>query len=303
MKVWDYWQIDDLRKDQYFYIGFALLASAVNDYAVARDLHLSNKLNWAASAYYYSMVHTGRLVLFQVYGDFPTGHGQLASAFGDGFRGGGFWFSYFAGNMEPSPDRSNADDFRRSEIVSRYTQFGLDGSDLGAMFQRWASILDRAKRLREDSNYESLLIAHEHNHILVTEAFQELCRIIQSCTESVLNDAVHLFRTAIHNSPRAEHWLAFLNHDVSPPDVDIALHDREGLFYIEDSLRNIVEHDQALDDALSRLQTLRSEGLANPILADEGHKNIVVGAFGEKRNKMESFWRDIHRLEVSCLGQ
>lgn len=57
MNVFDYWQADDRRRDQYFYIGFALLAAVVNDYAVGRDLHLSRKLNWAASAYYYSMVH------------------------------------------------------------------------------------------------------------------------------------------------------------------------------------------------------------------------------------------------------
>jgi uncharacterized protein (UPF0332 family) len=289
MKVWDYWQTDDLRKDQHFYIGFALFASAVNDYAVGRDLHLSKKLNWAASAYYYSMVHAGRLALFLVYGDFPTGHGPLASAFGDGVRGTRFWFTEFARGMTPAPDRSSPNDYKRQEIVSHYERLGMDRRETKRMFAQWTQALQQAKRLREDSNYESLLIAHEHNHVLVTQAFEKLCEVLHACAERVLMDTVQLFKTVITNSPRGKHWLAFLNHTTSPPDLNLEIHDREGLLYMEDSLQNILDHTQSTSSALSLLQPLRSSALANPLLADEVYRHIIIDAFGRKRNKMTKF--------------
>jgi hypothetical protein len=39
MRVWDYWHFDSKRQDQYFYVGFALLASAVNNYVFRETKH------------------------------------------------------------------------------------------------------------------------------------------------------------------------------------------------------------------------------------------------------------------------
>jgi len=299
MRAWDYWQTNDLRKDQYFYIGFALLASGVNDYAVGRDLQLSKKLNWAASAYYYSMVHAGRLALFLVYGDFPTGHGPLAAAFGDGCRRKTrFWFTEFDRDLNENIDRLNGDDYKRQEVVSRYEPLGMNIPEANRMFEQWASILQKAKKLREDSNYESLLIAHEHNHVLVTQAFERLCEVLQACAERVLADAIQLFKAVIHSSPRGRHWLAFLNHSSSPPDLDLEIYDREGLLYMEDSLRSILEHTQSLSDALALVRPLRFSDWASPLLADEVYRHIIIDAFGEKRNKMRQFRDDVGRLDT-----
>jgi hypothetical protein len=297
MIVRDYWQTNDSRKDQYFYIAFALLASGVNDYAVGRDLHLARKLNWAASAYYYSMVHASRLVLFLVYGDFPTQHRSLADAFGNGVHRASFWFTEFARSTTPAPDRSNPNDYKRQEVVYRYEQMGMDRRETDRMFEQWADVLQQAKTLRENSNYESLLIAHEHNHIIVTQAFDRLCKALKICAERVLVDTVRLFKTTIDNSPRGKHWLAFLNHTPSPPDLNLEIHDHEGLLYMEKSVQSIVEHGMSVSDALSLVQPLRSAELANPLLADEVHKHIVVDTFSGKKNKMREFEHNILRLE------
>jgi hypothetical protein len=298
MKPWDYWRTDDLRRDQCFYVGFALLASGLNDYAVGRDLHLSKKLSWSASAYYYSMVHSARLALFLVFGDFPTGHGPLANCFANGCRGRThFWFTEFAEGIADPIERSDANDYKRQEVVLRCERLGLDRREADLMCEQWAKILQQAKRLREDSNYESLLIAHEHNHILVTRAFEELCGLLQASAERILTDAVQLFNAVITNSPRGTHWLAFLNHASSPPDLSLRIHDREGILYIEASLRNILEHTQSINDALSLVQPLRSTDLANPLLADEVYRHIVIDVFSEKTNKMRKFRDEIAKLD------
>jgi uncharacterized protein (UPF0332 family) len=218
MTAWDHWQSDDAKRDQYFYVGFALLASGINDFAVGRDLHLSRKLNWAASAYYYSMIHAGRLALFLVYGDFPTGHAPLAHVFANNRPMGSFWFTEFGRNLWPPVARSDASDYRREQLVARYAELGMDREKTSRMFKGWAEILRQSKKLREDSNYESLLIAHEHNHVIVTQAFQDLCAVLESCAKRILNDAARLFRAVIDSSPRGNHWLAFLNHSTAPRD-------------------------------------------------------------------------------------
>ena len=280
MKPLDYWKEDEPREDQYFYVAFALVASAVNDFGVANDLHLSGKLNWAASAYYYSVVHAGRLALFLVYGDFPTRHRELAQAFREeGVSGGPFWFSSLQGTMTSHVQRSDRHEFNRRELVSRYEGRGMDAAHVESMFGRWARLFDKAKGLREDANYESLLIAHEHHHVVVTRAFEKLCETLQVCSTRILRDAVGLLKAVLDSSPRRQHWLAFLND----------AQERHGLLYIEDSLENVISPGPSLNAALSILKPLRSPGGASPLFSMEVYRNIEMGAFSGKANKMREF--------------
>jgi len=53
----EYWNQDQQHQDQKFYTAFCLLGAACSDYAVGMDLQAERKLNWAATALYYSMVH------------------------------------------------------------------------------------------------------------------------------------------------------------------------------------------------------------------------------------------------------
>jgi len=77
----EFWSQNEAYMDKKFYVGFCILATSLNDYAVGRSLHRQNKLDWACTAYYYSLVHALRLVCFLVYGDFPMRHDNLAKVF------------------------------------------------------------------------------------------------------------------------------------------------------------------------------------------------------------------------------
>lgn len=111
----EYWDQDDQLRDQKFYTAFCLLGAACNDYAIGIDLATENKLNWAATTLYYSMVHCGRLACFVALGDFPTGHTQLHQLFERGEVSSKTWMEGFL------PDGSRIErqrNFRRDEIES-----------------------------------------------------------------------------------------------------------------------------------------------------------------------------------------
>lgn len=77
----EYWGQDAQRQDQKFYTAYCLLGAACSDYAVGIDLRRQRRLNWSATALYYSLVHCGRLACFVACGDFPSGHEELKRLF------------------------------------------------------------------------------------------------------------------------------------------------------------------------------------------------------------------------------
>lgn len=287
MKPLDYWKQDERREDQYFYVAFALVGSAVNDFGVANDLHLSGKLNWAASAYYYSMVHAGRLAVFLAYGDFPQGHKQLAQTFGEqGMEGGRFWFSSLRGTMASDVEASVSRDFNRPKLARRYKERGMEAADAQRTFGQFAQILERAKRLREDSNYESLLIAHAIDHVVVTRAFERQCETLRGVAARVLRDAIRLWQVVINEAERGPKWLAFLN----------GARTGRGLLYIEEFVSRVVQRPEARTEALSILKPLRSETCSSARSSDEVYDNIKMRVFPEKANKMRDFDTHIRNL-------
>src|SRR5258706_303405 len=84
----EYWNISQARRDQRLYISFCKLAAAALDYAEGLSLlrrderrQGSARLNWAGTAFYYSLVHSARFLIFTAVGDFPTQHNRLPKAF------------------------------------------------------------------------------------------------------------------------------------------------------------------------------------------------------------------------------
>lgn len=300
-EVRDYWEHNTEHEDQYFYVGFALLASSIHNYAVGRDLDLVGKRDWSATAYYYSMVHSGRLAVFLAYGDYPKGHELLARAFENETsirKKRDSWFANFVQGEAPCARET----FSRSELVTWYSRNGMGCTETDRILAYWARALKQCKALREDSNYEPLLIAHKHNHQEVTDAFDQLCRSLREIAERVLTDAVRFFEAVIHNSPRQQHWLAYLNHDSKPVGSGLRILDHEGFLYIEDSLSRMSQDENSVQDAMRLLSPLRFPEAENPTLADEVNRNILLGVFGGKKDQMEQFKKHIKQLIALAEG-
>jgi len=285
----EYWEQSDISIDQKFYIAFCILASACSDHAIGADLRLRKKLNWASTVLYYSLVHAGRLICFIESGDFPTGHTELSDLFRRGnIKVGNSWVSKklkpHENRIEPITDFSN-------------TIFSQD------IRQNWGQILTNARELRDDANYEGLLISHEYSHQKVTQYFNSLAEALNTASEQQIPSSIQVFLTFIENSPRKEHWYSFLNWKKGHESIFNSANREplgEGLYYLEASMRYRNIEKDIIKKVTSWLKCMYREPDQNIELASEVHSHIVMSAFALKSTLFNEFDGKISRL-ISIL--
>lgn len=187
----EYWRTPQGRVPQRFYVAFCLLMSSIQDWILSLKEIESQNLNWSATCSYYSLVHGGRLLCFLALGDYPTNHAELRTLMAGMIE--------TTGNRQTGANRQASNDdypfdwlrsFGRIE-QTRHTQ-AIGGQPaqkremLAAYLEdirvpearkrldEFGRSLKAAGRLRNDSNYEALLIAHEFRHIEISGAFKSL---------------------------------------------------------------------------------------------------------------------------------
>lgn len=284
MTAEEYWKQNVQHHDQKFYAAFCLLGAACSDYAVGIDLNNERKLTWAVTASYYALVHCGRLACFIALGDFPTSHLHLKQLFMEGQVAGRTWMGRFKGFLDADDqDIEPQRNFSRDDLVAHFPH----AVGIQAQFEEWGQILSKAKDLRNDSNYEGLLIAHEYNHVKVTEALGNLVRVLRCACETVLPQAISLMKGFVASSERGQHWCAFLNWEAK----------REGLYYLVESLHSRVNNQEAYIKVAEFLSPLRQLSDQHLDLAIEVGKHVEIGAFGGKAALMDTFQNKIGELE------
>src|SRR5262249_17130442 len=137
------------------YVIACLLWTALHDRQVAKQRQTDTP-NWSAIAAYYSMVHALRLVWFVLYGSYPTGHRPMADALSGRSGERANW-----GPEEGVPEGTARVTFPalQSAIVE-----GFGCPALADRLKAVGSVFGAAIDLREDSNYESLILAHQYFH-------------------------------------------------------------------------------------------------------------------------------------------
>ncbi|MFC1793768.1 hypothetical protein ACFL3Q_09310 [Planctomycetota bacterium] len=213
-----FWQTSDERVSQHWYISFCLMMSALQDNLTGCVLQEKKNLNWATICYYYSLVHTARLLTFCVVGDYPRLHKPLKEL-------------YKAANMA-SYWKADPEDNRESEAGSvgpiRFnwlcdfsgwqttdvdpSDFRMGTDELLARLTRThdrklkslSSDVNRLGLLRNYANYESLLIAHEKHPVLVTELFERLAKLAKSASSNDTALAIATYKSYIQRSPLLE---------------------------------------------------------------------------------------------------
>ena len=229
-----YWRSTDGRHAQRFYVAFCLLVAAVQDSLLGAREQERNNLNWSATCCYYGLVHTGRLLSFLALGDYPTGHLQLRELLagsnhrlGRG-RGGRYpfnWLRKFAASGasgEPTPgDQLPLPVFRCADylaVIQDYVR-SLDAHPACSVAE-FGEVLGAAAELRNDSNYEALLIAHEYSHRVVTQTFQDLAESLVALGRQGMHLAAAVFKAFTCRDPeqtgRRDEFDAFLGKYLLP---------------------------------------------------------------------------------------
>jgi hypothetical protein len=185
-----YWHDSREREAQYLYVAFCELASAVLDYcegatmrsAPCHDLHhrerrrdaaYYTRQNWAGTVLYYSLVHTARLLVFLACGDFPKGHGQLGQCFDPaGQPAPATWLGGLLDENAQKKKRSRTVSF--ANLREFWSAPNSDHDVVSEKLARFGKLLAEGKKLREENNYEALLVAHEYRHDALSESFTSL---------------------------------------------------------------------------------------------------------------------------------
>jgi hypothetical protein len=82
-----YWQENQERTLQMSDVALCLLMAAIQDAVLGEVNRRFRNLNWSATISYYSLVHSGRLVVFSALGDYPMSHDSLRRLLrGEGVR-------------------------------------------------------------------------------------------------------------------------------------------------------------------------------------------------------------------------
>ena len=298
-----HWNAGDPRQSeqrlgQRIYIAACLLWTSLHDQSLATTF-LREYPNWSAICSYYSMVHVWRLFWFVAYGSYPTGHSQMVSSLKSGRPGAeANWQSRELGRSQTAI-AVEAFQGWLSERLScpRLTeQLPLNGNAFAA-----------SKDLRTDSNYESLLLAHQYSHYVsgsvgavdVKNEFSQTTRAMHAASIAATQFVVESIQAAFREECN---WIG-----EESPYMPRSLY---GLLvsFVQDKIKRYriesVNASLAIQDWCSASESL-SDDLQNVTAEQIGQaadlkKYIEYGLFGVKQDVMVGFQRKIRHL-ASCV--
>ena len=288
----NYWRSSPEREAQRFYVAFCLLMSSVQDLILGQKERQSNNLNWSATCSYYSLVHAGHLLCFVALGDYPMQHSALRDVFSSlgqqrpprASRRDGYpfdWLRRFGALTGPQVRQAVPDEIRSTsefrEMIAAYLE-QVHVTNVEERLTRFGAVLAAAAPLRNDSNYEGLLIAHEYQHETMSSAFDELSSLMANAAESTLPfliDAFNGFRVHYADTPEMQ--------DAYETFLHVYVHDR-----IQNAIRRKLPGSMQLkgklDDILVRIAT-RPTRASHEALEDQ----VSMAMFGGKARLMREF--------------
>jgi len=302
-----FWAQSDATRAQRFYVSFCLLVAAVQDTFLGRYEHQRSNLNWSATCSYYGLVHAGRLFTFLALGDYPTQHNGLRLLLSNGTPVGKRiernkmfvfdWLGKFTKSTAQTDPHNRplghpAMNYRQclDAMVDYYSTIGV--SEARERLLRFGKVLELAALLRNDSNYEALLIAHEYRHVTMTDGFDELAEALCGAGREMLD----LLCDAFH---------CFMSQD---PEL---LPDRSAYqSFLQDYLRNRVQ--EAISKKIDRKQMLTDELQqvterlcpAVSVSCDYARleHNVSIHMFGGKVRLMDEFQGRLRGLREALGG-
>lgn len=291
-----YWYRNETRRAQKLYIALCIYISAALDFAVSLDLKDSNKLNWSNTASYYSIVHSVRLIIFLIVSDFHRRHEDIIKLFKEPNENI-HKCDWMDKNFEVQVV-ANKDIFNLNQI-SNYYNDTLQLSHSQALFNAISKVLHYAKTLREDSNYQEILIANECSHRVVSPSFNKLSDSISTASKMCFKIATSCFKQYILYTPNLDNreserqnfkylTLFYLDGRLYP-----SIHARIGKSKILNQVQDCTkiletllaeeyqfEYAQSLEDKLKKL--------------DELEELVSMDRFGKKKTLMEKFTEEIN---------
>ena len=302
-----YWSSEEERKPQRFYVALCLLMSSMQDFFLSLKESEDSNQNWAATCSYYSLVHAGRLLAFLALGDFPKSHSKLRLLMAASHNPRDTaprlankypfdWLQEFQSLNELSPGEkkksvTDKDYHALRNIVVQYLD-DIEVANASMRLERYAKLLSAGANLRNDSNYEALLIAHEYEHRVMTSGFGRLAVSMSKAARTAVLMATDAFNGFLHHDEDVATNRAAYNSFLWEH-----LHGR-----IRDAIRNKLSGHEALirrvDEHINRIHASETRA---------AHENIEMftawGIWGDKSALMRGFVSNLEQLEEITAGE
>lgn len=293
-----YWRESSERVSQHWYVSFCLLMFAVQDYLTGVFLKQSGNINWAVTCHYYSMVHTGRLLSFITVGDFPTRHGALRSLFPFprnrhcSGESNPISFDWLKGLTKDTCPRTyvyvDVTDFREElqTIFQSEQSEVIDGN-----IKTFGAAFCALGKLRNESNYESLLIAHEKHHDRVTKIFEDMEQASETHADNTIDLAVAAYRAYLRR-----HLLFADERDahIAASNLHVCCRLAPG---IAEKITDCRQAKNELDRLAERLKVRIEERNSNQLLVQEIMERIDMRIFSGKSSLFNKVAEKVRVLE------
>jgi len=274
------------------YICACLLWTALHDRRLGQRL-LQQHPNWSAVCNYYSMVHGLRLLWFLIYGSYPTGHAQLAQGLRGRHGAKANW------EMDRLPEGS-----KRLSVVAFQSLLRqeFNAPMLADHVSLLGDMFESARILRNDSNYESLILAHQYFHgaeeadrVHVPDEMARTADVMSKASQLVLRYMTQIVGCVFRND---RPWVG-LGSPYSGADLKALLWG-----YIRDKIRGANDRQEpspaVLAEWLQGLPQTMNDMTETELGVHNAHELIgciEYGVFGGKRILMMEFRGKVRELE------
>lgn len=288
-----YWSQSPDKIAQKFYTTLCLYTSASLDFGVGIDLKDRDILNWSVTASYYSILHSARMIVFAAVGDYMMNHTKISDFFSPNNpvnRENKYytnWLKKFKKDFDKHIDGEKAE-FTLDEFCNYYKD-ELYLEEPFETFRCIGYILRNAKDLRNNTNYEPLLIAHEYKHIKVTNSFKELSELMSNGAEKCLKCATKCLKSHLESDTEPFERKNDLKYFIKE-------HIKNRIYSpIENKIRNSFVLEK-IKDCIKPLYRICLERDKSTLKFFEIIKQVSMEMFSAKTELMRSFDNKIEEL-------
>jgi hypothetical protein len=274
-------------ENQKLYTLFCKIETVLYNYAVAKDLRRQNKRTWSMTAYYYTLLHCARTICYMSVEDFPTQH--------DGFAK--FLIGQPCGRITSWLNSTSNHGVRfalslNNIIESLNSKTGKSEEDITRNLEDLGAELSGTKRMREMSNYEAFIMAHQTAHISVTPSLNKGLSNIESIVKKEVKVLLEYYIDFINT----------LNGDVKNTYIEF-LKNTTPRFAAIKYLDNMLDESKIDKNIRKEVMDLIN-GILPKLVYDNNYDNhledffdsITLEHFFEKNEKMRKLREDIDAL-------
>jgi len=245
---------------------YSHLSTIIHDYAIGRKLQKQKCYSWALTAYYYSLMHSGRFICYLAIKDYPKGHRELIN-----FLSGDARYHHFT-----------------TEQITQHLKLRNINLDIDKI-KKLGKILGKSKKIREDNSYELFIVAHQFKHSFLETNFTSACSLMKKIAKNYLRLCSKLLLDYVQSCHYKDYFISFIK--------DKNKGHKWAFNSLKVSLDNQIKDKKIVDGVFKLLNTeLLNKVNTDLIIEDSFFEPISFEHYSDKNEVMHKFKQNVDNL-------